>query len=303
MWSLIKLDGQWYHLDVTWNDSGSGSNDRYLLKSDATMEKDHSWDHSKYPAAPNDYNTSGMTTTVPTTPTIPVTPTNPTNPTTPTTPTTPAVETVRVYKDGDWRVVPKDSIEYVPVPDVIGMEKSAALNVLRAAGFSVAGGYDEYSDTIPYNHVISVADMGNGIIEKDGQSVTIKGALISVSVSRGAPKSSSAPAADSVSPAVNSAPVSTVKVFKDGNWTSVAQESLEYVTIPDVVGLELSEARLVLKDAGFLVSMSGEYSSTVPLGYVISATDRTNGTVVKDGAVQTFKGATIAVVLSQGKSQ
>jgi beta-lactam-binding protein with PASTA domain len=65
----------------------------------------------------------------------------------------------------------------------------------------------------------------------------------------------------------------------------------------------MSEARLVLKDAGFLVSMSGEYSSAVPLGYVISATDRTNGTVVKDGAVQTFKGATIAVVLSQGKSQ
>lgn len=62
-WNMVKVDGNWYHLDNTWNRGhyeGSGEYDYfarrdYYLKSDASMSKDHSWDRTKYPAANTDY--------------------------------------------------------------------------------------------------------------------------------------------------------------------------------------------------------------------------------------------------------
>ena len=47
-WNLVELDGQWYQMDVTWND---GSNRLgYLLVDDAYMRKSRDWDASLYPA-------------------------------------------------------------------------------------------------------------------------------------------------------------------------------------------------------------------------------------------------------------
>lgn len=62
-WNMVKVDGVWYHLDNTWNRGhyeGTSeyeyfNNRDYYLKGDATMRKDHSWDESKYPVAPMDY--------------------------------------------------------------------------------------------------------------------------------------------------------------------------------------------------------------------------------------------------------
>ena len=62
-WNMVKVDGIWYHLDNTWNrghyeDTSEYeyfNNRDYYLKGDASMRKDHSWDASKYPAAPMDY--------------------------------------------------------------------------------------------------------------------------------------------------------------------------------------------------------------------------------------------------------
>lgn len=54
-WNMVKLeDGNWYQVDTTWDDplpdkKGYVGND-YLLVSDTTMKKEHSWDTSKYPA-------------------------------------------------------------------------------------------------------------------------------------------------------------------------------------------------------------------------------------------------------------
>jgi len=54
-WNLVKVDGQWYHLDTTWNDPlpnrfGASSYD-YFLVTDAQLKKDHKWIASNYPAA------------------------------------------------------------------------------------------------------------------------------------------------------------------------------------------------------------------------------------------------------------
>ncbi|UED80467.1 DUF5050 domain-containing protein [Lysinibacillus sp. CD3-6] len=54
-WNLVKLDGQWYHLDTTWNDpvpDRSGAiRYQYFLVDDRTMARDHTWIADDYPKA------------------------------------------------------------------------------------------------------------------------------------------------------------------------------------------------------------------------------------------------------------
>ncbi|MBM7610729.1 transglutaminase-like putative cysteine protease [Lysinibacillus composti] len=57
-WNLVKVDGQWYHLDTTWNDPVPDRKNivsyKYFLTTDAKMKLDHSWNQSDYPTATND---------------------------------------------------------------------------------------------------------------------------------------------------------------------------------------------------------------------------------------------------------
>lgn len=53
-WNMVELDGQWYHIDVTWDDLSSKSKVhqiryRYFLVSDDKMKKDHIWNLKDYP--------------------------------------------------------------------------------------------------------------------------------------------------------------------------------------------------------------------------------------------------------------
>lgn len=72
-WNLVKLDGQWYHLDTTWNDplfdktaiaNSPKLKDykryRYFLLSDKSMEKDHQIDQNGYPKTPADDYVVGL---------------------------------------------------------------------------------------------------------------------------------------------------------------------------------------------------------------------------------------------------
>ena len=51
-WNLVKVDGNWYQLDVTWNDGG-GRREEYLLVTDAYMLKSRTWDFGSYPGTPS----------------------------------------------------------------------------------------------------------------------------------------------------------------------------------------------------------------------------------------------------------
>ncbi|MGN7477461.1 transglutaminase domain-containing protein [Solibacillus silvestris] len=59
-WNLVKVDGQWYHLDTTWNDplpdQGEKVHYQYFLITDEKMSDDHEWIESDYPkTAINNY--------------------------------------------------------------------------------------------------------------------------------------------------------------------------------------------------------------------------------------------------------
>lgn len=49
-WNLVKLDGAWYQLDVTWNDQSYSRRD-YFLVTDEYMKKSRTWDENEYPVS------------------------------------------------------------------------------------------------------------------------------------------------------------------------------------------------------------------------------------------------------------
>ncbi len=51
-WNLVKVDGNYYQLDVTWNDVDSQSN-MYFLVTDDYMSLSRTWERQKYPATPS----------------------------------------------------------------------------------------------------------------------------------------------------------------------------------------------------------------------------------------------------------
>ncbi|MGE7940733.1 transglutaminase domain-containing protein [Lysinibacillus xylanilyticus] len=54
-WVLVKLDDEWYHIDVTWDDPLPDRKGEvrynYFLVSDRQLAQDHSWDYASFPAA------------------------------------------------------------------------------------------------------------------------------------------------------------------------------------------------------------------------------------------------------------
>lgn len=51
-WNLVKVDGNWYHMDVTWDDPVSDKKGEiwydYFLIPDNVMDNDHEWDRNSY---------------------------------------------------------------------------------------------------------------------------------------------------------------------------------------------------------------------------------------------------------------
>lgn len=50
-WNLVYLEGNWYQMDITWNDGGANITD-YLLVTDDFMRKSRTWDTADYPKTP-----------------------------------------------------------------------------------------------------------------------------------------------------------------------------------------------------------------------------------------------------------
>lgn len=52
-WNQVKLEGEWYHIDSTWDDPVPDQKDKvqykYFLVTDEVLSVDHRWDRTKYP--------------------------------------------------------------------------------------------------------------------------------------------------------------------------------------------------------------------------------------------------------------
>jgi len=59
-WILVKIDGEWCHIDVTWDDPNKGGdeNHNYFGLTDDRMDQDHDWNRSdpNYPPCTSDIN-------------------------------------------------------------------------------------------------------------------------------------------------------------------------------------------------------------------------------------------------------
>lgn len=55
VWNMVKLEGQWYHLDATWDDGQVEDDWRYFLVSDTRIEVSRSWNKEYYEKAKEKY--------------------------------------------------------------------------------------------------------------------------------------------------------------------------------------------------------------------------------------------------------
>ncbi len=55
-WTLVKMNGAWYHVDTTWDDPINGRVcHTYFAMTDAQIARDHTWDTSAYPSTSGVY--------------------------------------------------------------------------------------------------------------------------------------------------------------------------------------------------------------------------------------------------------
>ena len=50
-WNLVNIEGDWYQLDITWNDCISGYD--FFLVTDDYMKGSRTWNYAVYPATPS----------------------------------------------------------------------------------------------------------------------------------------------------------------------------------------------------------------------------------------------------------
>jgi hypothetical protein len=57
IWNMVNIDGQWYHFDATWGDTGiqPANQEKFFLTSDAVMDVTHDWIFANYDVAPSVY--------------------------------------------------------------------------------------------------------------------------------------------------------------------------------------------------------------------------------------------------------
>ena len=54
-WNLVKVDGNWYQMDVTWNDADEAwYQNMYFLVTDEYMRESRSWDYDYFPKTPEE---------------------------------------------------------------------------------------------------------------------------------------------------------------------------------------------------------------------------------------------------------
>ena len=63
-WNIVQLDGEWYHVDTTWDDPTPNREGYvrydYFLKSDSYMSQDHFDYESEHPCTSTKYDNANL---------------------------------------------------------------------------------------------------------------------------------------------------------------------------------------------------------------------------------------------------
>ena len=198
------------------------------------------------------------------------------------------------------------------IPNVVGKTQADAVTALESAGFKV-NVTEDYSETVADGLVISQSPT-------DGVEAT-KGSAVNISVSKGSKTANYVTIPDLTGKTVSEAekllsaqgltgksgdsvysstitagqvvsqdPAAGQRVAPGTVITYTLSLGTEIITIPDVTGDSQSTATKTLESAGFVVSASEDYSSTVDSGYVIS----------QNPTGSAAKGTTVKIVVSKG---
>ncbi|MCL6106773.1 MAG: Stk1 family PASTA domain-containing Ser/Thr kinase [Actinobacteria bacterium] len=205
----------------------------------------------------------------------------------------------------------------VSVPNVVGMTQQAAEATLSNAGLEPVVQSQDYSDSVPAGSVVSQDPAGDSLLKKGGTvklvisrgtgKVTVPDNLVGQTAQYVETKLKEAGLTPSRQPDVYSSSVAAGYVYSvdPSEGTQVSKGSTvkytvskgpqppKQVTVPDVSGLNVSDAAARLHQAGLgLGTATQQFSDTVPSGEIISQ-DPAAGSAAKTGS-------SVDVVVSKG---
>ena len=173
--------------------------------------------------------------------------------------TVPAGTVFKQNPPGGTTVARGDTVTYwvskgpaqVLVPDVTGTDKATAASMLKAAGLALGSVTTQPSDTVQKGYVISQSPAPNTQVDK--------GSAVDLVLSSG----------PSPSPSPTTSPTGA------------------QVTVPPVIGMDVTTATTTLSDAGLLVSVKQKSHTGQPSGTVVDQNPAAD-TVVPEGTVVTL---------------
>lgn len=213
---------------------------------------------------------------------------------------------------GIWAALALTRVEYVDVPQVIGLNMQEAEQKLEDVGLDIKIVDQKPNDTVPAGHIIDQDPLAGARAKKgDAVNVTISlgvettkvPTLIGLTIDKAkeelrkaelqlgsvshAPSSSVAPGKimrQSVDPGITVSKGSTIDV--------VVSQGVPKVIMPDVVGLSFEDATAILDQYGLKYSREDRVDDSVPAGEIITQSP--------DAGTEVEKGTIVTLVVSLG---
>lgn len=200
----------------------------------------------------------------------------------------------------------------VSVPDVTGETQADAERLITDQGFTVGDVAQQASADVEEGTVISQSPIG-GYPAEEGSAIDLvvssgpeqvevpdivgmsESAAVAAITAAGltpAPQTSKYSSKVDAGDVMKQSPDAGEQVDAGSAVEYVVSRGIEMVTVPDVEGMKRSTAISTLKDAGFDVSTSEQYSDSVSDGLVISQNPSKN--------LEVAKGSTVKIVVSKG---
>lgn len=191
------------------------------------------------------------------------------------------------------------------VPNVVGTSQTSAVKALKSAGYEVGDITKEYSDDVASGYVIScdpaagtqldpggtvnlVVSQGKEMVTVPtitGKTVTELQQLLEAAGLEAKAGEAQYSATVDTNLVISQDPIPGAKVEKGSTVTYVLSLGIESVTVPNVTGYSVSQARNTLIAQGFTVFEQHEYSSEVEKDTVIRQSPSADSLMEKNGGV------------------